>query len=106
MFAREVSADDIHLQLVEVYGSAVIPRQQVANSCRVFASARRNVTDDSRSSSATEVNTARVGEVFQMDRCVTLLRMTFDLGVSYGKICQRVPRAVTDNKAASMIACL
>jgi len=32
LWAREVSVGDIHLQLVDVYGSAVMSRQQVANS--------------------------------------------------------------------------
>jgi len=32
LWAREVSVGDIHLQLVEVYGNAVMSRQQVANS--------------------------------------------------------------------------
>jgi hypothetical protein len=85
LWAQEVSVGDIYLQLVEVYGNAVMSRQQVANSCRTFASGRNNVTEDSRSgrrsSSTTEINTVGVEELVQTDRRVTLLHMAFDLGL-------------------------
>jgi hypothetical protein len=85
LWAQEVSVGDIHLRLVEVYGNAVMSRQQVANSCRAFASGRNNVMEDSRigrrSSSTIEVNTVGVEELVQTDRRVTLLHMAFDLSL-------------------------
>ena len=85
MWAQEVSVGDINLQLLEVYGNAVMSRQQVANSCRAFASGRNNVTEDSRSgrrsSSTTEVSTVSDEEIVQTDRRVTLLHMAFDLSL-------------------------
>jgi hypothetical protein len=85
LWAQEVSVGGILLQLVDVYGSAVMSRQQVANSCRAFASGRNSVTENSRSgrrsSSTTEVNTVGVEELVQTDRRVTLLHMVFDLSL-------------------------
>jgi hypothetical protein len=82
---------------VEVYGNAVMYRQQVANSCRAFASGSNNVTEDSRSgrrsSSTTEVNAVRVEELVQTDIRVSLLRMAFDLSISHGAVHKSVRSA-------------
>ncbi|GFT41148.1 histone-lysine N-methyltransferase SETMAR [Nephila pilipes] len=72
--------------------------QQVAKCCRSFQAGRehvenRNMEASGRpSSSRTDINTARVEEIIQMDRRVTVLEIASELDLNYGN----VQRIVTD----------
>src|ERR1043166_8304979 len=114
LWTKHVSAAEIHRQLVEVYGETVMSRQHVAEWCRKFAAGREKVTDEDRSgrpsTATTDLNTARVEELIQDNRRITIRHMTEELGMSFGsvrhilhdilqyrKVCSRwVPRKLSD----------
>ncbi|GFT62267.1 histone-lysine N-methyltransferase SETMAR [Nephila pilipes] len=70
-------------------------RQQVAKWCRSFQASRehvenRNMEASGRpSSSRTGINTARVEEIIQRDRRVTVREIASELDLSYGNV-QRI----------------
>ncbi|GFU22156.1 histone-lysine N-methyltransferase SETMAR [Nephila pilipes] len=73
-------------------------RQQVAKWCRSFQAGRehvenRNMEASGRPSfSRTNINTARVEEIIQRDRRVTVRKIASELDLSYGN----VQRIITD----------
>ncbi|GFW16853.1 hypothetical protein TNCV_2759811 [Trichonephila clavipes] len=68
--------------------------RHVAKWCHYFKSGRqgienRNMARSGRHSvsySVTEINTARIGELIQNDRRVTLLEISSELGLSYNNL--------------------
>ncbi|GFT48314.1 histone-lysine N-methyltransferase SETMAR [Nephila pilipes] len=100
-------------------------RQQLAKLCRSFQAGRehvenRNMEASGRpSSSRTNSNTARVEEIFQRDRRVTVRKIASKLDLSYGniqhivtdelrysKVCARwVPRALSVEHKATRMMC-
>ncbi|GFV48098.1 histone-lysine N-methyltransferase SETMAR [Trichonephila clavipes] len=91
LWTKNVSASDIHSQIVEVYGEEEMRRQHVAKLCHSFQSSRQdvenhNMVGSSRlRSSTTEINTARIErerereEMIQNDRRVTLREISSEL---------------------------
>ncbi|GIY82216.1 histone-lysine N-methyltransferase SETMAR [Caerostris darwini] len=120
LWAKNVSASDIHSQIVDVYGEEAMSRQHVAEWCRSFQSGRQDVENrtmagrDRSSSSMTEINTARVEEMIQIDLRATLREISSELRLSFGsvqhivsdvlrysKVCARwVPRALSHLSSA------
>ncbi|GFS81889.1 histone-lysine N-methyltransferase SETMAR [Nephila pilipes] len=118
-------ASEIHRQIVEVYGDKAMSRQQVAKWCRSFQAGRehvenRNMEASGRpSSSRTDINTARVEEIIQRDRRVTVREIASELDLSYGnvqrivtaelrysKVCVHlVPRALSAEHKATRMMC-
>ncbi|GFT17103.1 histone-lysine N-methyltransferase SETMAR [Nephila pilipes] len=100
-------------------------RQQVAKWCRSFQAGRehvenRNMEASSRpSSSRTDINTARVEEIIQRDRRVTVREIASELDLSYdnvqrivtdelrySKVCAHwVPRALSEEHKATRMMC-
>ncbi|GIY78641.1 histone-lysine N-methyltransferase SETMAR [Caerostris darwini] len=125
LWAKNMSSFDIHSQIVEVHGKEAMSIQNVAKWCRSFQSGRqdvesRNMAGSGRaSSSTTETNTARVEEMIQNDRRVTLREILSELGLNFGnvqhivsdvllysKVCaRRVPRALSDEHKATRMIC-
>ncbi|GFW81177.1 hypothetical protein TNCV_4805451 [Trichonephila clavipes] len=65
LWAMNVSASDIHSQIVEVYGEESISRQLVAKRCHSFQSGRqdvenRNMAGNAWPSSSLHVTSSRV----------------------------------------------
>lgn len=125
LWAKNVSAAEIHRQIVEVYGAEAMSRQHVAKWRRSFETGREDVENRNRgasgrpSSTTTELNTVRVDEMIQNDRRVTVRAITAELGLSYGtvqrivtdvlrysKVCARwVPRALSEEQKATRMMC-
>jgi hypothetical protein len=76
LWAWEVLAAKIHQQLMEVYGTDVMFRQQVAKCCCTFPSGKDSVMEGNQSGKqsflTTEVNTSCIEELIQMDKTVTV----------------------------------
>ncbi|GFX71618.1 histone-lysine N-methyltransferase SETMAR [Trichonephila clavipes] len=72
--------------------ASVMSRKHVAELCHSFQSGRRdvknrNMTGNGRpNSSMTEIKTARIEEMIQNDRQVTLREILSELGLSYGRV--------------------
>ncbi|GFT56698.1 histone-lysine N-methyltransferase SETMAR [Nephila pilipes] len=125
LWAKNVAASEIHRQIDEVYGDKAMNRQQVAKWYRSFQAGReheenRNMEASGRpSSSRTDINTARVEEIIQRDRRVTVREIASELDLSYGnvqrivtdelrysKVCARwVPRALSAEHKATRMMC-
>lgn len=88
--AKQVTAAEIHWQLIEIYGETVISHQHVAEWCRKFAAGRKKVTDEDRSgrpsTASTDLKTARVEELIQDNRRIMLQHMTVELGTSFRSV--------------------
>ena len=80
-------------------------RQQVAKWCRSYQTGRERVENRNievcghPSSSRTDINTARVEEIIQRDRRVTVCEIASEVDVSYGN----VQRIVTDELRYSKV---
>ncbi|GFX29871.1 uncharacterized protein TNCV_4750001 [Trichonephila clavipes] len=72
--------------------ASVMSRQPVVKLCHSFQLGRQDVESISMagsrrpSSSTTEISTARIGEMIQNDRRVTLHEISSELGMSYGSV--------------------
>ncbi|GFY34714.1 hypothetical protein TNCV_4701951 [Trichonephila clavipes] len=71
--------------------ASALRRQHVAKFCHSFQSGRqdvesRNMTGNWSSSSTTEITTARIGEMIQKDRRVTLPEIFSEVGLNYGSL--------------------
>ncbi|GFX36322.1 histone-lysine N-methyltransferase SETMAR [Trichonephila clavipes] len=72
--------------------ASAMSRQHVTKLCYSFQSGRqdvesRNMTWSGRpSSSTTEITTARIGEMIQNDRRITLREISSELRLSYGRV--------------------
>ncbi|XP_035212130.1 protein GVQW3-like [Stegodyphus dumicola] len=92
LWAKNVAASEIHRQIIEVYGDKAMSRQQVAKWCRSYQAGRehvknRNMEASGRpSSSRTDFNTARVEEIIQTDRQVTVREIAAELDLNYGNV--------------------
>ncbi|GFT04012.1 histone-lysine N-methyltransferase SETMAR [Nephila pilipes] len=100
-------------------------RQQVAKWCRSFQAGREHVENSNMevsglpSFSRTDINTARVEEIIQRDRRVTVCEIASELDLSYGnvqrivtdelrysKVCARwVPRVLSAEHKATRMMC-
>ncbi|KFM63570.1 Histone-lysine N-methyltransferase SETMAR, partial [Stegodyphus mimosarum] len=105
LWAKNVAASEIHRQIVEVYGDKAMSRQQVAKWSRSYQAGRedvenRNMEASGRpSSSRTDIDTARVEEIIEGDRRVTVREIASELDLSYGN----VQRIVTDKLRYSKV---
>lgn len=90
MYARHVSAVEIHRRLVEFYGEEVMSRQSVAKRCSDFKSHQagqrimREVAD--RQQQAPPRKKARVEATILGNRRVTVSELEHDLSLSHGTI--------------------
>ncbi|XP_035215289.1 uncharacterized protein LOC118188881 [Stegodyphus dumicola] len=105
LWAKNVAASEIHRQIVEVYGDKAMSRQQVARWCRSYQAGREHVENRNmeasgrRSSSRTDIKTARAEEIIQRDQRVTVREIASELDLSYGN----VQRIVTDELRYSKV---
>ncbi|XP_035216761.1 uncharacterized protein LOC118190194 [Stegodyphus dumicola] len=108
LWAKNVAASEIHRQIVEVYGDKAMSRQQLVKWCRSYQAGRehvenRNMEASSRpSSSRTDISTARVEEINQRDRRVTVRETASELDLSYGNV-QRI--ATDELRYSKVCAC-
>ncbi|GFW26589.1 histone-lysine N-methyltransferase SETMAR [Trichonephila clavipes] len=90
LWAKNVSACGIHCQILEVYSEEAMDIQHVVKWCHSFQSGRkdvenRNMAGNGRpSSSTTEIKTARIEEIIQIGRWVSLREISSELRLSYG----------------------
>ncbi|GFY36359.1 histone-lysine N-methyltransferase SETMAR [Trichonephila clavipes] len=72
--------------------TSAMSRQHVVKWCHFFQSSRQDVESPNMtgsgqpSSSTTEITMARIGELIQNYRRVTLLEISSELGLSYGSV--------------------
>ncbi|XP_035216035.1 uncharacterized protein LOC118189495 [Stegodyphus dumicola] len=104
LWAKNVATSEIHRHIVEVYGDKAMSRQQVAKWCS-YQAGREHVENRNMEassipcSSRTVINTARVEEIIQRDRRVTVREICSELDLSYGN----VQRIVTDELRYSKV---
>lgn len=88
--AKNLSAAEIHRQLVDVYGEDVMTRQSVAKWCVHFRAGRVIMEDSERRGRPTTANTANnrtlVEKAIRSNSRITVRELHQDLNLSHGTV--------------------
>jgi histone-lysine N-methyltransferase SETMAR len=114
LWARGLTAKDIHKEMLPVYGGKCLSRKAVHNWVDKFSQGRAKIVDEDRPGRpvqiATDTTVRRVEDIIRADRRVTIDNVAAAIGCSHGlaysimhdvlnfcKVCSRwVPRQLTE----------